>query len=120
MRWKWNPESNHDNRLKIARDFKTATAISKDGRYWFKFKFHGKCKPSVNEIAIGVVSKTYYIENILGIGYDRTGYSRDVVHPEESEIYYETDTKSIKHGLGDQDEFSIEWYDPSMRWWSKI
>lgn len=87
VKWRWDKDSNRDNRLDVSSDLLTVTSssenyidsltftsifmdhwIEKDGRYYFKLKFHGTCVGSVDEIAIGLVSKKYDIGNKLGIG----------------------------------------------------
>ena len=127
LEWKWDPQSNKDKRLEISNDLMTVTAIpsnyidpltftsiymdnwiSLDGRYYFKFRFHGNCIGTINEIAIGLISKEYDIGNRFGIGYDENGWSWYVYDPNASYTYYKTFDKPIQYGLSDQNECSLE------------
>ena len=125
--WKWDSTSNKDHRLNVAHDSMTVTMtpknyidsltfstifldnwISKDGRYYFKFRFHGQLIGSSNEVAIGVISDKYDIGNPLGIGADQHGWSWYVYDAHWSYTYYKTFVKQINYGLSDGGECMFE------------
>ena len=127
LEWKWDLQSNKDHRLQISNDLMTVTTIpsnyidtltftsifmdnwiSKDGRYYFKFRFYGECIGAINEIAIGLISKKYDIGNRFGIGADEHGWSWYVYTADQSYTYYKTYDKPIRCGLSNQSKFTFE------------
>ena len=126
-RWKWDIESNKDNRLTVSDNglivqsstdnyitgliFTTIFMdhwITEEGRYWFKFQFHGTIQGTCDEISIGVISKDYDIANEHGIGADRNGWSWYVWSTQSSSIYLETFGEALTHGLNDGDTCIFE------------
>ena len=77
--------------------------ITEEGRYWFKYQFHGSIQGTSDEISIGVISKEYDIGNGHGIGVDRHGWSWYVWSSGSSSVYLETFGESLTHGLNDGD-----------------
>jgi len=82
--------------------------MTKEGRYYFKFRFHGHLRGLHNEVSIGLVSDQYEMSNRRGIGSNQHGWAWYAYSHQESSIFFKTFRKSLDHGLKDMDTFALE------------
>jgi len=124
--WRWDFSRRTDQRLLVSSNGQRITSpqchfkrcnyssifldrwMTKEGRYYFKFRFHGNLHGLHNEVSIGLVSDKYEMSNRHGIGCNQHGWSWYAYSSRESSVYIKTFRKSFDHGLKDQDTFALE------------